>query len=83
MFSSAAASSLGVNAREMVLRSPACSAPSMLTMELPNTALAQGAGSGVVTPGCAGEDLWLPARGLHVRVPHQRVEAACVSPYEG
>ncbi|MDF9874163.1 hypothetical protein OKW18_006301 [Streptomyces pratensis] len=51
MFSSAAASSLGVKAREMVRRSAACSAPSMFTMEFPNTALAQGAGSGTVTPG--------------------------------
>jgi hypothetical protein len=49
--SSVAASSRGVKARETIRRILACSAPSILTMEFPNTALAQAAGSGVVTPG--------------------------------
>ncbi|CAO0834318.1 hypothetical protein SMICM17S_12171 [Streptomyces microflavus] len=51
MFSSVAASSRGVKRREIIRRSAACSGPSMLTIEFPNSAFAQPAGSGVVTPG--------------------------------
>ncbi len=50
-FSSTSASSRGVNRREMIRRSAACSGPSMFTIECPNSAFAQPAGSGVVAPG--------------------------------